>query len=52
MSAGSQTSGIAPPILSLPRGGGAIQGLGEKFQPDPHTGVGHFSVPLQLPRSV
>lgn len=36
-------------ILSLPKGGGAIQGLGETFQPDLHTGTGSFSIPLDIP---
>jgi len=35
--------------LSLPRGGGAIHGLGEKFEPDFHTGGGSFAIPLDLP---
>jgi YD repeat-containing protein len=36
------------PQISLPQGGGAIQGIGELFQPDPQTGTAHLSVPLQL----
>src|SRR5262245_39108460 len=36
-------------IISVPQGGGAIQGLGEKFSPDPHTGTGNFRVPIALP---
>jgi len=42
-------SGVSEQILSLPKGGGAIKGLGEKFQPDLHTGTGNFSIPLSLP---
>lgn len=42
-------SGIAEQIISLPQGGGALKGLGEKFTPDLHTGTGNFSVPLALP---
>src|SRR5512135_3362073 len=42
-------SGVAEQILSLPKGGGAIKGMGEKFQPDLHTGTGNFSIPLNLP---
>jgi RHS repeat-associated protein len=42
-------SGVSEQILSLPKGGGAIKGLGEKFQPDLHTGTGNFSIPLTLP---
>jgi RHS repeat-associated protein len=37
------------PLISLPRGGGALAGLGEKFAPDLHTGTGNLSVPITLP---
>lgn len=36
-------------IISLPKGGGAQKGLGEKFSPDLHTGTGNFTVPIALP---
>lgn len=36
-------------IISLPQGGGAIQGIGETFTPDLFTGTGNFSVPIALP---
>ncbi|MCB9300532.1 MAG: hypothetical protein H6566_07780 [Lewinellaceae bacterium] len=36
------------PTLSLPKGGGAIQGIGEKFHTNPVTGTGSMSVPLYL----
>lgn len=36
-------------IISLPKGGGALQGMGEKFSPDLHTGTGNFTIPLALP---
>jgi hypothetical protein len=36
-------------VISLPNGGGAIKGLGEKFGPDPHTGTGNLSVPITVP---
>ena len=39
----------AADLISLPQGGGALAGIGETFQPDPHTGTGNFSVPLPLP---
>lgn len=42
-------SGVSEQVLSLPKGGGAIKGLGETFQPDLHTGTGNFSIPLSLP---
>lgn len=34
------------PELSLPKGGGAIKGIGETFQPNSFSGVGSFSVPI------
>ncbi len=45
----SNKSGVSEQILSLPKGGGAIKGMGEKFQPDLHTGTGNFSIPISLP---
>ncbi|NHJ49185.1 MAG: hypothetical protein FK733_15460, partial [Asgard group archaeon] len=42
-------SGVSEQIISLPKGGGAIKGLGEKFQPDMHTGTGNYSIPLDIP---
>jgi RHS repeat-associated protein len=35
-----------PPALSLPNGGGAIKGMGEKFAANPVTGTGSMSVPI------
>jgi hypothetical protein len=37
---------VAPPSISLPKGGGAIRGMGEKFAANPVTGTGSMSVPL------
>ena len=34
------------PVLSLPKGGGAIHGMGEKFSANPVTGTGSMSVPI------
>ncbi|PLS79656.1 MAG: hypothetical protein CYG59_12100, partial [Chloroflexi bacterium] len=45
----SNKSGISSQVISLPKGGGAIQGIGEKFSPDLHTGTGNFTVPIALP---
>src|SRR5215216_777497 len=36
----------APPAISLPKGGGAIRGMGEKFAANPVTGTGSLSVPI------
>src|SRR6266571_3698735 len=45
----SNKSGISNQVISLPKGGGALQGIGEKFSPDLHTGTGNFTVPIALP---
>src|SRR6476469_7521848 len=37
---------VTPPTISLPKGGGAIRGLGEKFSANPVTGTGSLSVPI------
>jgi RHS repeat-associated protein len=37
-----------PPSLSLPKGGGAIRGIGEKFAANPATGTGTMSVPIAV----
>jgi RHS repeat-associated protein len=39
---------LSPPTVSLPKGGGAIRGVGEKFAANPVTGSGSFSVPLPV----
>lgn len=36
----------SPPTVSLPKGGGAIRGIGEKFAANPVTGTGTMSVPI------
>lgn len=37
---------IRAPSISLPKGGGAIRGIGEKFAANPVTGTGSMSVPI------
>jgi hypothetical protein len=37
---------LNPPVLSLPKGGGAIRGIGEKFAANPVTGTGSISLPI------
>jgi RHS repeat-associated protein len=47
--AGSSESGsfsAAAPAITLPKGGGAIRGMGEKFAANPVTGTGSMSVPI------
>ncbi len=34
------------PAITLPKGGGAIRGTGEKFAANPMTGTGSMSVPI------
>src|SRR5262245_5731689 len=34
------------PAITLPKGGGAIRGIGEKFAANPVTGTGSLSVPI------
>lgn len=41
---GKSTSVV--PQLSLPKGGGAIRGMGEKFSANPVTGTGNVSAPI------
>src|SRR5467141_2326478 len=42
----AQPSAGGAPSLSLPKGGGAIRGIGEKFAANPVTGTGAMTVPL------
>jgi Salmonella virulence plasmid 65kDa B protein len=37
---------VTPPTISLPKGGGAIKRMGEKFSANPVTGTGSMSVPI------
>jgi hypothetical protein len=39
-------SPVSAPTISLPKGGGAIRGIGEKFAANPVTGTGSLSVPI------
>lgn len=39
-------SQFAAPAISLPKGGGAVRGIGEKFGTNPVTGTGALSVPV------
>jgi hypothetical protein len=42
----AQPAAGSAPTLSLPKGGGAIRGMGEKFAANPVTGTGAMTVPL------
>jgi RHS repeat-associated protein len=48
--AGAKTGNGSLPALSLPKGGGAIRGIGEKFSANPVTGTGSMSVPIATSR--
>src|SRR3990172_2766848 len=37
---------FSAPAISLPKGGGAIRGIGEKFAANPVTGTGSMAVPI------
>lgn len=37
---------VAAPSIALPKGGGAIRGIGEKFAANPVTGTGSMTVPI------
>ncbi len=42
----SSASVTSTPIIQLPKSGGAIRGIGEKFAANPVTGTGSMSVPI------
>src|SRR6266700_563401 len=44
----TESSPFAAPQISLPKGGGAIRGIGEKFTANAATGTGSLTVPIAL----
>jgi RHS repeat-associated protein len=44
--AGNADNVSGSPAISLPKGGGAIRGIGEKFSVNPVTGTGSLTVPI------
>jgi RHS repeat-associated protein len=46
--ANSQPFAVSAPQVSLPKGGGAIHGIGEKFSANPVTGTGSLSLPIAV----
>jgi len=46
--AGGRTGQAAGDVLSLPKGGGAIRGIGETFQANPFNGTATFGVPIAV----
>ncbi len=47
-SSGSATNRVTAPSIALPKGGGAIRGIGEKFTVGAVTGTGSFTIPLPV----
>lgn len=46
---GEQSAGAGPlPGLTVPKGGGSIRGIGEKFAANPVTGSGSMTVPIAV----
>ncbi|MGH7597722.1 MAG: SpvB/TcaC N-terminal domain-containing protein [bacterium] len=43
-----ETAGKLLPSISVPKGGGAIRGIDEKFSVNPATGTGSLSIPLPV----
>jgi hypothetical protein len=43
---GGESFFVSAPSISLPKGGGAVRGIGEKFAANPVTGTGSLRVPL------
>ena len=43
---GKQEHLVSAPTVSLPKGGGAIHGMGEKFAANPVTGTGSMTIPI------
>ncbi|SEW52795.1 SpvB/TcaC N-terminal domain-containing protein [Chitinophaga arvensicola] len=44
----SELSGIVVPQITLPKGGGAISGISNTFQPDAFSGTGSYTIPLPV----
>jgi YD repeat-containing protein len=45
-------SGVSPNSISVPKGPGSIEGLGESFQPSLNTGTAKYGLGLKLPPGV
>jgi len=44
----TKSNTIEAPSISIPKGGGAIKGIGEKFSANPVTGTGSMSIPVAV----
>ena len=49
LAAAPDKSGVSPNTISLPKGPGSIEGLGESFQPTLNTGTASHAIPLEVP---
>ena len=49
MALGADKSGVSPNSISLPKGPGSIEGLGESFQPTLNTGTAKYGLGIKLP---
>ena len=49
LSFAADKNGVSPNTISVPKGPGAIEGLGESFQPHLNTGTASSSLSLKLP---
>jgi hypothetical protein len=45
--ASEEKQAVSAPAITLPKGGGAIHGMGEKFVANPVTGTGSMSIPIE-----
>ncbi len=45
---GNKKPSVSAPAITLPKGGGAIRGIGEKFAANPVTGTGSLTVPIAI----
>src|SRR5215475_10975051 len=46
---GADKSGVSPNTISVPKGPGSIEGLGESFQPTLNTGTANYGLDISLP---
>jgi hypothetical protein len=46
----SNKAGDVSKAISLPKGGGAIKGIGETFQPNLFSGTGNYTIPIAISR--
>ena len=42
---------ISVPEISTPKGGGAIKGIGETFQPNSFSGTGNYAIPFPITKA-